>query len=169
VIEVVALATGFVAMEAVSYAAHRWVMHGPAMGWHASHHAPSRDGWERNDLFPIAFSVPVVGLFAAAGTGIAPAWTWWAAAGVSAYGAAYLAIHEQVIHRRIAAGIRGPRCLSRLRIGHAAHHLDGGEPYGMLLPFVSSSRRRRLAELDRPAVDGLLVRPFSRRPTRWRL
>ena len=31
----------FVAMEGVSYAAHRWVMHGFGLGWHRSHHAPA--------------------------------------------------------------------------------------------------------------------------------
>ena len=37
---VLLFAAAFVAMEGVSYAGHRWVMHGPGMGWHRSHHAP---------------------------------------------------------------------------------------------------------------------------------
>ena len=43
----------FVAMEGVSYAAHRWVMHGRGMGWHRSHHAPPAARFERNDRFPL--------------------------------------------------------------------------------------------------------------------
>ena len=31
----------FVAMEGASYVTHRWVMHGPGMVWHRSHHSPS--------------------------------------------------------------------------------------------------------------------------------
>ena len=53
----VVLVVAFAVMEGVSYAAHRWVMHGAGMGWHRSHHVPSDGGWERNDLFPACFSV----------------------------------------------------------------------------------------------------------------
>ena len=56
---VVVAVVAFVAMEGVSYVAHRWVMHGPGMGWHGSHHAPATGRFERNDLFPLTF--PVIG------------------------------------------------------------------------------------------------------------
>jgi beta-carotene 3-hydroxylase len=165
VIPIVVCVTAFAAMEAVSYAAHRWIMHGPGIGWHRSHHAPANAGLERNDLFPLVFSVPTIGLFVTAAAAVTPAWTWWAAAGVTAYGAAYLVVHELVIHRRLGVPVADVRALRWLRAGHAAHHLDGGEPYGMLLPFVSSSRR-----VSEPSVlDSLLVRRASRRPMRSRL
>ena len=47
----------FVAMEGVSYATHRWVMHGFALAWHRSHHAPATSRFERNDLFPLMLLV----------------------------------------------------------------------------------------------------------------
>ena len=33
----------FAGMELVSYAVHRWVMHGAGMSWHRSHHAPAAE------------------------------------------------------------------------------------------------------------------------------
>jgi beta-carotene 3-hydroxylase len=166
VIPAIVFVTAFASMEAVSYAAHRWIMHGPAIGWHASHHAPARGGFERNDLFPLVFSIPAVAVFVAAAIGLTPAWTWWAAAGVTAYGVAYLAIHELVIHSRIAVPVPRLRYLRWLRARHAAHHVDGGEPYGMLLPFVTSSRQPRSSDSGASTVDELLVRRASTRPTR---
>ena len=167
-IPAVVFVAAFAAMEAVSYSTHRWVMHGFAIGWHRSHHAPPTGRFEPNDLFPIVFSVPAVGVFLTAATGLTPAWTWWAAAGVTAYGVAYLAIHELVIHHRITVPIPDQRYLHWLRRGHAAHHLDGGEPYGMLLPLLSPSRGT-LAGRERSALDEVLTRRASTRVRRWRL
>ena len=103
----VAFVVAFAAMEGVSYALHRWVMHGPGMGWHASHHAPSHGRWERNDLFPACFSLLGFAVFALAAAGVLPAWAWWAAAGITVYGVAYLVVHELFIHRR--APVARPR------------------------------------------------------------
>src|SRR5690349_2814961 len=96
---VVAAIAAFLAMELVSYAAHRWVMHGFAIGWHRSHHAPPSARLERNDRFPLCFSVVGVALFTAASQGLAVLWP--IAVGVTAYGVAYLVVHEIVIHRRL--------------------------------------------------------------------
>lgn len=161
----VAFTAAFVAMEVVSYAAHRWIMHGPGMGWHASHHAPPRGRFERNDLFPLAFSLLGVVAFAVAAAGVAPGWVWWAAAGMTSYGAAYLVVHELFIHRRVGARLPDNRYLRWLRDAHRAHHMDGGEPFGMLLPLLS--RRRKDAAASPPpgaatSGDDLLVRRGGR-------
>ena len=71
----------FVAMEGVSYAAHRWVMHGFGLGWHRSHHAPATSRFERNDLFPVCFSAVGVLLFALGSLGLDA--MWWVAVGVT--------------------------------------------------------------------------------------
>ncbi len=48
---------GFVLMEPLTAATHRWVMHGIGEWFHRSHHRASRaPGWERNDWFPVAFA-----------------------------------------------------------------------------------------------------------------
>lgn len=158
----VAFIVAFVGMEAVSYSAHRWVMHGPAMRWHASHHAPPQGRFERNDLFPLCFSLVGIAAFALAAAGVAPAWVWWSAAGVTAYGAAYLVVHELFIHRRLDVPVPDVRYLRWLRDSHRAHHVDGGEPFGMLLPVMSRADRARseTAAREEPSATGddLLVR-----------
>jgi beta-carotene 3-hydroxylase len=169
-ISVMAAVAGFVGMEGVSYAAHRWVMHSRrGMVWHASHHAPPAGGFERNDLFPLCFSVVGITLFALAAGGVAPRWVWWLAAGITAYGGVYLLVHEVFIHRRLAAKVPPLKYFRWLRDSHSAHHLDGGEPYGMLLPLMSTRNRRRVQRSD---GDRDIDDPLSRskqRATRSRL
>jgi beta-carotene 3-hydroxylase len=135
---VLLVVVSFLVMEGVSYAAHRWVMHGPGMGWHRSHHRPPVGRFERNDLFPVCFSVVAIALFAGASAGATA--LWWIAFGVTLYGAAYLYVHEVHIHHRLRAPTLGPRYLRWLRDAHRDHHLSGGEPYGMLLPLVRDRR-----------------------------
>ena len=67
----------------VSYATHRWVMHGPGMGWHRSHHRPPAGRWERNDLFPLCFSVIGFALFAGGAWGPHLDVLTWAGVGVT--------------------------------------------------------------------------------------
>jgi beta-carotene 3-hydroxylase len=138
----------FVAMEPVAYAAHRWVMHGPGWGLHRSHHrvvaaaaaaaGSRRHRVEANDAFPVAFAGATI-LAMAAGSrygrlaSLVPV-----AAGVTAYGAAYSAVHDVYIHQRLG---RLPFRRAEVGLGatlaqaHAQHHRRGGEPYGMLLPL----------------------------------
>lgn len=150
----VALFVGaFLLMELVSYASHRWVMHGVGMAWHRSHHAPPKGRFERNDLFPLSFSAVGVLLFAAASLGVPGMWP--VAAGVTAYGAAYLFVHELVIHRRVAVPASSNPYLTWLRDAHADHHRHAGEPYGMLLPLV---RDRRPGRSDRDPLDRSIPR-----------
>jgi len=135
----------FLGMEAASYSLHRWVMHGFGMVWHRSHHVPREGRFERNDLFPLCFSVVGVALFAVATMGPAIGPLLWVAIGVTAYGACYMVIHDVHIHRRV--GVRLPRAayLDWVREAHALHHRYGGEPYGMLLPVVPRALRARAA------------------------
>ena len=137
------VAVSFVAMEAVSYATHRWVMHGFGMAWHRSHHLPDRGGWERNDLFPLAFSALGVLGFALASYGPAVRPLFWIATGVTLYGAAYAYVHDVFIHQRLRLPVPRLRYLGWLREAHRVHHLFGGEPYGMLLPVVPRALRER--------------------------
>lgn len=151
------------AMELVSYASHRWLMHGPGMTWHRSHHAPSTGGYERNDLFPLCFSVFGFAAFAVAAVSPELVTLRWVGLGMTLYGVAYLFVHEIVIHRRITVTLPRWRYLEWLRDSHRIHHLFGGEPYGMLVPLVPRSLRRRAGELDRDALSRIA------RPTRIRL
>lgn len=140
----------FVAMEPVTYLTHRFVMHGPGLVWHRSHHARraapeagGRGGLERNDWYPVVFAsttitLMLIGSLVPALFVLVPV-----GAGITAYGLAYLFVHDVYIHRRLAGGLRRRRRLDRLARAHALHHRFGGEPYGMLLPVIPSRVRER--------------------------
>jgi beta-carotene 3-hydroxylase len=144
-------AAAFVAMEGVSYAAHRWLMHGRGMVWHRSHHPPRGRGLEANDAFPAIFASIATGAFAAAAIDDRLLWLRPIAVGVSAYGTAYFLVHEVFIHRRLRVPLPRWRYLRWLETSHRIHHTLGGEPYGMLMPIVSRERRARASARTRRA------------------
>ena len=141
----------FGSMELISYAVHRWVMHGVGMVWHRSHHAAPVGRFERNDLYPVCFAAAGVALFAIPALGWVPD-LFWVGVGVTAYGTIYLFVHDLYIHRRVPVTVPRLRYLEWLRSAHGDHHRRGGEPYGMLLPLVRdapAARRSRPDLLDR--------------------
>jgi len=143
----------FVAMEPMTYLLHRYVMHGPGLGWHRSHHARHDGGLERNDWYPVVFAtttitamligavVPRLSLLLPIG------------AGVTMYGMAYLFVHDVYIHRRLARRLGRTPALDRLADAHGLHHRFGGEPYGMLFPVIPARLRARVAVKGRDAPD----------------
>jgi beta-carotene 3-hydroxylase len=145
--------SSFGAMEAVSYATHRWLMHGPGMAWHRSHHLPPRGRIEKNDRFPLLFAAISVAGFAAASRRPTLRPVGWGAAGMALYGAAYLYVHEVIIHRRLPSREPRTRYVRWLRDSHRAHHAFAGEPYGMLLPLVSRASRQEARTTRRDALD----------------
>jgi beta-carotene 3-hydroxylase len=125
-----------VLMEPITALTHRLLFHGRGMGWHRSHHEPPRGAVEANDLFPVVFAVATIvllsiGVWIGAGEVLVPV-----GIGVTAYGAAYLVVHDLVIHRRIPWLHVPDRLGARLRAAHNVHHLFGREPYGFLVPVV---------------------------------
>ncbi len=144
--ELIAGVAAFGAMEGVSYLSHRFVMHRFGFGWHRSHHQPRRRGFERNDLYPLFFSVIAITFWGLAVAGV-PGCTG-IAVGITAYGAAYELVHEAYIHRRVPLRLPRVRYLEWTRDAHELHHRYGGEPYGMLVPVVPRSLRAR-ADADR--------------------
>ncbi len=148
---IVATAVGsFVAMEGFTYLTHRFVMHGIAWGLHRSHHRASAERFEANDVFPcigagiamigfaVGFNVPMPGLVAVG-------------AGVTAYGVAYIFVHDIYIHGRLRR-VPEVAALERLRRAHAVHHLFGGEPFGMLLPVLPRRHRVLARTVDADAA-----------------
>ena len=135
----------FLGMEGVSYVAHRFLMHGPGMGWHRSHHVPTDGGFEKNDLYPLTASSLAIAAFSFGtfGPEIRPLVL--VGGGMTLYGLSYLFVHEVYIHRRIGPVAWRVDALERLREAHRIHHLFGGEPYGMLLPVVPKALRERAA------------------------
>jgi beta-carotene 3-hydroxylase len=151
--EVVLAAVAFAAMEPLTAATHRFVMHGPGMVLHRSHHRRVHRGWERNDTFPLVFASLVgiglwLGFHAPRLADLVPI-----GAGITAYGAAYAIVHDVYIHRRLHwFGDRRIPGLERLAAAHDVHHRFGGAPYGMLVPVVPRHVRsaQRVAAVPRP-------------------
>ncbi len=140
------ITVAFVAMEAVSYLAHRFVMHGFGMGWHRSHHRRTVSRFEKNDLFPVVFAAGTILAMTAGATLPSLRLLYTVGIGVTVYGAAYAFVHDVYIHGRLG---RLPQMglFEWLKESHRIHHLFGGEPYGMLLPIVPRSLRTRAATL----------------------
>jgi len=151
--EVVLAAAAFGAMEPITAATHRFVMHGPGMALHRSHHRRHHGRWERNDAFPVMFAglvcialwlgfhEPQLGDLVPIGLGI------------TAYGAAYALVHDVYIHHRLRwFRERHVPGLEHLAAAHELHHRFGGPPYGMLLPVVPRRLRsgQRVAAVPRP-------------------
>ena len=151
------VAAAFVAMEAVSYLTHRFVMHGFGIGLHQSHHDTGEGGFELNDLYPLMFSSVAIGAFAV-GTMASVSSLVLVGTGITLYGVSYLFVHEIYIHRRLHLVRRRHRILEWMKSSHRIHHLYGGEPFGMLLPLVPAELRRR--------AETATWDPFEARPRR---
>lgn len=123
-------------MEAVSWATHKYIMHGFLWNLHEDHHKKGPGFFERNDTFFIIFAIPSFFsiLF---GTMYS---IWWLQAlgfGVMAYGAAYFFVHDVIIHQRIKWFTRSKsRYIKTVRWAHKMHHKhlekENGESFGML-------------------------------------
>jgi beta-carotene 3-hydroxylase len=153
---------GVVAMEAMTWAMHRWVMHGPLWCWHRSHHEPGRSShvWH-NDLFALAYVVLAMALF---WLGLDVQWRalWWLALGVIAYGLLYVLVHEGLLHQRIPFPLKARRgYLLRLVDAHLQHHRtrkrDGAVAFGFLWApgpaqpqALRRDRRRRAPDFGVP-------------------
>jgi beta-carotene 3-hydroxylase len=139
----------FVAMEFVSYLAHRYVYHGFMWFLHKSHHTPREGLFEWNDLFPVFFaSVTIVLMFVglSSPTGIDLVAL---SVGITLYGAVYVFIHDLYVHGRMKSLRLKNSYLLRVKKAHMVHHATGGEPYGLLLfsfprrVLVDRTTRRR--------------------------
>jgi beta-carotene 3-hydroxylase len=150
---VVLAVVAFAAMEPVTAATHRFVMHGVGIALHRSHHRPTHRGWEGNDAYPLLFAAVVcvglwVGFHAPRFADLVPI-----GVGITAYGAAYALVHDVYIHRRLRwFGDRQPAPLERLATAHDLHHRFGGAPYGMLVPIVPDAVRARASAAERVAT-----------------
>lgn len=120
-----------VAMEPISAAVHRRLGHGIGWGLHRSHHERPVRGPEPNDVIPALSAMVTMALFAL-GT-----WTdalWWlvpVAAGATAYGAVYFAVHDLYIHRRLPLLPRHIGFLEPFRAAHLTHHRTGTDHWGI--------------------------------------
>jgi beta-carotene 3-hydroxylase len=129
------LALGFPAMEAVAWASHKFLMHGPLWVLHRSHHRPPRGGFEANDLFGLFFSALSIAAIAFGAAG--RPFLLGAGCGMAAYGLAYLLFHDLLAHGRFGRrAVPRNAYLRRLLRAHRLHHAretrSGGSHFGFL-------------------------------------
>src|SRR5687767_14646974 len=133
-------------MEVVTWATHKYVMHGFLWYLHRDHHQVEPGLFEKNDLFFVIFAVPSM-LLIYFGTFDH---IWWMQAigfGIMAYGFAYFLVHDVIIHQRVKWFTRSNNTYVRaIRWAHKMHHkhLDRfhGESFGML--YVARKYREKV-------------------------
>jgi beta-carotene 3-hydroxylase len=127
-----------IGMEAVAWATHRWIMHGPLWSLHRSHHTPRNGRFELNDLFAVFFAVPAILMF---WIGTDRGWDalTWAAAGVTSYGFLYAVVHDGLVHQRWPFRVVPKKgylkgLVQAHRLHHAVNEKDGAVSFGFLAP-----------------------------------
>ena len=112
------------AMEAVAYLAHRYVMHGFLWSLHRSHHEPRTCMFEKNDWFAFMFALPsILCIYLGVEAGWHPALTF-VGIGIAGYGAIYFGFHDVIVHRRIAHNfVPKSAYLKRIVQAHRLHHV----------------------------------------------
>lgn len=126
----------FIVMEGVTWATHKYVMHGLMWYFHEDHHNPDKSFFEKNDAFFLIFAIPsfLLMLFGAmAGFD----WRFFIGLGIMFYGIAYFLIHDVLIHQRFSWFKRTDNIYFRaIRKAHKVHHKhlgkEDGECFGML-------------------------------------
>ena len=132
---VVLLFAVFAGMEAVAGVMHRFLMHGPLWVLHESHHRPRGGPFERNDLFGVFFSLPSIVLIYLGTHGHPAALA--GGLGMTAYGFAYFAFHDVIVHRRVSVRFRpANRYLQRIVKAHLVHHKTTGKEGAVSFGFL---------------------------------
>lgn len=144
-------------MEAVAYAAHRWVMHGPGWFLHRSHHSQRNGLFELNDLYAAIFALPSI-LLLLGGVQLGwGSWAVWVGSGIAAYGAIYFGFHDIVVHRRIAHRyVARSSYMKRIIQAHRLHHATTGKHGSVSFGFLWAPRpeilKRQLADSVRAEI-----------------
>src|SRR5688572_27265313 len=90
----------FIAMEAVAWLTHKYIMHGILWFLHKDHHQKDHGGFfERNDFFFLIFAIPGI-ICLSLGSLYDNSIALYVGIGITLYGAAYFFVHDVFIHQR---------------------------------------------------------------------
>jgi beta-carotene 3-hydroxylase len=109
-----------VAMEAFSWAIHKYLFHGPLWFIHKTHHLPHKGYFELNDIFSLGFSLLAVAFMWLGHSDLS--FIFWLGAGISVYGIIYFVFHDCFVHNRITAFKSNNMYLWALKRAHKIHH-----------------------------------------------
>ena len=158
------------AMEPWARMLHGRVWHRRLYWVHRSHHSRRVGRFERNDALsvlhaPIAAALVMIGCnlhgaAAAVAIGIG--------AGMTAFGLAYVVVHDGLVHGRLPVSfLLRVRFLRRIRDAHAVHHARGAAPFGLFLgprELTRSPRARAARPIVPPTSGRAPAAPRDRRP-----
>ena len=133
---------------------HRWLYR-----IHRSHHTRRTGRFEHNDALSL-FHAPIAAGLVMLGCnlhGIAAPLAIGCGAGMTAFGIAYVIVHDGLVHGRLPVTflLRAPY-LRRVREAHAIHHARGAAPYGFFLgprELMRASRAPGVRPSARPRPD----------------
>lgn len=128
---------GFLAMEAISYFAHRWLFHGVLWTIHQTHHATRRFFLELNDAFSLFFALVSISLMTFAEKPLSDSIAFPVGLSITIYGFVYFITHDLFTHRRFLPFKSKNKILLALRAAHQRHHQtiekSGVEPFGLFV------------------------------------
>lgn len=139
-VEAITVILFFIAMEAVAWITHKYIMHGLLWNLHKDHHKREYEGFfEKNDFFFLFFAIPgIICLI----TGLPDfSLVFFAGIGITLYGFIYFLIHDILVHQRFRFLRKvDNRYFVALRRAHKIHHKhlskEDGECFGLLFfPF----------------------------------
>ncbi len=136
-INIIATLATFIAMEAVAWLSHKYIMHGFLWYFHEDHHQHNTNlkPFERNDFFFLLFAAPGITLIFIGYSQFSI--SFWIGLGIALYGLCYFVVHDVFIHRRLKF-LRNidSKYFRAIRRAHKAHHKhfnkEHGESFGML-------------------------------------
>lgn len=142
-LHIIIVILSFVAMEAVAWSAHKYLMHGLMWKIHKDHHRKEVEGiFEKNDLFFLIFSIPgIIGLLI--GVAFEPLrFCMSIGIGITLYGLAYFLVHDVFIHQRIKWFRRTDHPYFRaIRKAHKLHHKNQGKEHGRFFGMLWLRRK----------------------------
>jgi len=127
----------FIIMEFVSWATHKYIMHGFLWFLHKDHHVINKEKiFQKNDFFFLIFAFPSIILIYIGYEEFNI--NFFIGIGIFFYGLAYFIVHEVIIHRRIPPPNKtNSKYIKAIRKAHKVHHKNlgkyNGVNFGMLV------------------------------------
>ncbi len=127
----------FSLMEAVAWAAHKYIMHGFGWKWHEDHHNHHQGFFEKNDYYALVFSFMASSSIIYGNTHPAFWYLTYIGIGITLYGIAYFIFHDLIVHRRIKFKYKAKtnymkRIMNAHYVHHKVHTKHGAEAFGFL-------------------------------------
>lgn len=134
------VAATMLAMEAVAWSSHKYIMHGFGWAWHRDHHEPHDRVLEKNDLYALVGAAMSIAMFAIGSPLLMGERAWepgtWIGLGILGYGIIYSLIHDGLVHQRYFRWVPRRGYARRLVQAHRLHHATIGKEGGVSFGFV---------------------------------